>query len=267
MTNSIFIHVTKTAGSTLELIFFDQYGFENVFRFSNERYLHAHEVKELKKKSGNRFENLSITGEIDGGIIKDINYPNPVITLLRNPIKRLVSLYAFVTNNPNDYQPYKAYSKASFKEFLDDYLRHETSNCFVRTFSGVDYLQADTIIPNLEQRHLSAAKSFLKREDVFFGLVEYFDLSIIYFMKELGWKTPVYSKAINRGSKTYKPITTEHLEYARELNKLDLELFDWADKFFRNKVKKDLSLNLIYKPRFKMLQFLLKEKGIRFRSI
>jgi len=229
----IFIHIPKAAGMTLYQVLNRQY------KTQYNQYIDAGKSKqrcidafrELPEEK--RAHLRCIRGHMPFGLHQWLLQTTKYITILRNPVERVVSEYYFVHRK----SAHPLHSKFIEKNIsLEGYVRMmsdtNTTNLQTRWVSGcVDF---DSVMPPYED--LSANALDLAKENIenFFsvcGLTERFDESLLLMQKIFGWKNVYYMRrnvGKPRASKGQFPASTLRLIEKQE--EKDLELVEYAAK-------------------------------------
>jgi hypothetical protein len=207
----IFLHIPKTAGTSFRFVL------ENTFGI---RHCHSgHTQKPIFTQTQLNFTRRIFPGlrSIAGHNLIDplaLSVPNPFyITFLREPIARVISHYQDLVLRKR--------AHAGQTEPFEQALKRgqELENLHVKRMAG--------------ERNLDKAKRFLERCD-FVGLTEKFDLSLHLLERVSPYKLNLNfkRKVVARNYSVRDSIISEPklMEMAREYNKLDLELYDFAIK-------------------------------------
>lgn len=218
----IFIHIRKTGGTTLNTTLRWVYGPSVCYHIpvgraeSPDRWF---EEVSSGKLSG---YNL-ITGHAVYGTHKQIPEACRYFTMLRHPVRRVVSMYYYIKSGWPDSEA----ASNSLVEFLHSDHRAAKANDQVRFLSGIDP-------DNSPRRALHRAKHHLREKFSVFGLTEHFDESLLLFQKQLGWsRPPVYiSSNVNRTRPAVEDHPASVIEAVRAENELDLKLYDAAKETF-----------------------------------
>lgn len=216
----IFVHIPKTAGTTFRQIIGRQFPPEAHHTLLDEtdnvavfRSLPQAEAKKIRM----------ILGHQKFGIHADLGVCADYITMLRDPIERVISHYYWIRSNlSNDLNPEVV--KMRFEDFVASGLPH-ASNQQTEFTSGLNGPQ------NAET--LEVARNNLAFHFKAFGIVEYFDQSLLLFRKALGWRKIYYfdrNVTNARPKKDDFPETT--IELIRKHNGPDLELYEFAKNKF-----------------------------------
>ena len=88
----------------------------------------------------------------------------------------------------------------------------------------------------MTRRHLEEAKEYLSRDYLCYGIVERYSESMKLIAKTLGWEHVPQVELRNKGGNRPPKYDPELLEFGREVNALDYELYDFAQKLFDDKL-------------------------------
>ena len=168
-----------------------------------------------------------VMGHLHYGVHEYIPQECEYITVLREPVARVASLYTYILGHPK-HALHADLVRSNTP--LEDFLRIDPSvdNHQTRMVSGrgggeLTSRSAEPLGPEA----LEEAKRNLDRFLVV-GLTERFDETFILIRRALGWKLPYYLTA--NVTTRPKPATQDALEQIRERNQLDLELYDFANE-------------------------------------
>ncbi|MDQ0218886.1 sulfotransferase family 2 domain-containing protein [Peribacillus cavernae] len=211
----IFLHIQKTAGSSLITFIKKQYTREKTWFGSEDK---------LQALSQNETEGLScIGGHFRYGIHEMFSKPSTYITMLRDPVDRIVSYYYYLLNRP-DHGKYQRAKDLDFETFLNTF-QTKTSNFQTRRITGGN--------PDLE-----TAKKHLLENFSFVGLTERFEESLFLMKKEFDWTNTKYR---NRNITSQRPdqrhVPDEVISLIEDNNKLDMELYRFAQDLFEKRIQ------------------------------
>ncbi|WP_264739377.1 sulfotransferase family protein [Cytobacillus firmus] len=213
----IHTHIPKTGGMTLRSIANKNYEKEkmltNVFPSSLPQF-----KKDIVEKKDIEF----VTGHHPFGLHMYTNKPCAYITMLRDPVDRVISMYFYNLRKVN-HPLHKKVKELTFEEFINDkQLTRRTVN-----------RQIQKIVGNLnpEENDLKKAKKILAKHYKVVGITEMFDESIFLMKKELGWRDITYErKNYTADRPTKDQFSDEIIEQIKELNHLDIQLYNWAKR-------------------------------------
>ena len=236
----IFVHIPKTAGTTLRHIIQHQFNPRNIFEFYNlekKQNRISTGVEKLKSFSDSQKNAINfVSGHAGFGLHKFLHRPYTYITVLRDPVARILSYYYFLQKKESDLVKNK-----SLEDFVCTYKGvHNSMSCYL---SGVtlDFQLRNPI--DLENARYSSetlalAKQNLKEHFKVVGLVEKFDETCILLKKSLGWDIPLnYArKNVSTKSKSTQDIPQKTLSLIYKFNDLDIQLYEYAQEVFEQLV-------------------------------
>jgi hypothetical protein len=219
----IFTHIPKTAGTSLRHIIQSQFQPQQVFEF-----YHLKTQPPKARKGIEKYNNLTeaqkkvikfVSGHVGFGLHEFLPRPCSYITVLRDPVERVVSYYYFLLRNQNNLVKNK-----TLPEFIQTYGGvHNSMSCYLSGLTLKSQLRDPSIdlkSQQFAQETLEIAKANLKQHFQVVGLVERFDETCILLRKILGW---------NLASFYVKKNVAKHRNLIAELPQDTLELIQ---KFF-----------------------------------
>lgn len=227
----IFLHVPKAAGTTLCDIFLRQYKAETIHLLDGANFDQTQE--DFKQLSPEKKVQIRILmGHMYFGLHEYLPSPATYVTMLRNPIDRIVSYYHFVQRLPShpDYELIKAKSIS-----IEDYCQMG----IVNMCNGQTRFLANTQSSETYSREtLERAKSHLKQHFSVVGIQERFDESLLMLKNELAWKKMpfYYRRNTNRTSSYKQEISNSTRAVLEKYNELDLELYEYVKNIFEQKL-------------------------------
>ena len=240
----IYLHIQKTGGITLQRILRRKLGSPLALRLfssiqSKRQTLTLEEALRSKQLS-DRY----CAGHFCFGVHRLLPQPFTYITILREPVSRIISLYHYSQTNPTAYYHKHAINK-SLEEFALKTPLMELDNGQVRFLAGDEesYFINRTPVGECRRELLEAAQKNMEKYFSFIGITEYFDQSILLLSKKMRWRSSLFLRrnSTNR-KKSYQAQIPETLrqEIAHK-NSLDIQLYEHAKKiFFRDLQKLNL---------------------------
>lgn len=242
----LFMHIPKTAGTTLDTIIEKQYTPENIVNLNSSSVDITFENKniesllftEINKKPAAK----GVIGHFRFGMHeyftdKKCSY----IAFLRNPVDQYISQYDYAARLDEfpDIKR-KVFHNNGITGFINSEISYYASNMQTYFLSGEtrENLLAN---PNL---CLEKAKENLIEQFTFFGLQEFFNLSLILLQTHFNWrKYPYYKSKKVRGNKLKKEdLDNNIISRIKEINHMDIELYSFAHEIFLKKYKNIFSL-------------------------
>ena len=236
-----FLHIPKTAGSTFSGILISQYGLRNHFQFIgpiDEVTSRWNSLSIAKQQNTNLFlcHSPLVTGI-------DKADQSKIITFLRDPVSRVKSFCQHVFEGKSPYLRDK-FPPSAFS--LDDFLNCgelELDNLQVNILAGNAGGGTRTVPYGKDENELlNTAWDVLIHQVHCFGLLEEFDNSILLFREKLGWNKDPFYVQVNKKSPTRRlEFKQNHLDKIVELNRLDIELYNKAKKYFLDQIDMNIS--------------------------
>jgi len=225
------MHIPKTGGTTLRKIIDKQYSESETWHAYDDLPL-KETVDQLSKKQLEKIE--YIVAHFPFGVHRYFSRPCTYITMLRNPIDRVVSEYYRARRNPN-IPIYDEVQSMGLKEFVsnDDFALSNSNRQTLLVCGrkkGTPY--------DLELDDLAKAKERLDKYFAVVGITEMFDESVYLMKKELGWDDIFYTKKnVARNRPNNESLSQKVVDTIKERNRLDLELYSYAKEKLKKQVK------------------------------
>lgn len=252
----IYLHVPKCAGQTLSS------ALRLSFRRSRVLYLDGldkplHEVVgSISPEALSQVE--LVLGHIHYGVHKFLPREPAYVTVLRDPVDRVVSLYKFILREPS--HPLHVRVQTS-RMSLEDYVSSgidgsQTENGQTRQISGVQFTDPDSTT-------LGRAKQNLSTFEVT-GLTERFDETFVLLRRKMKLWMPFYiSRNVSSTGQAQVSVPDRVLDLIRDRNQLDLELYDFGRAMFSRQMDEQGQAFMREVSRFKKLNRLPNSLGHR----
>jgi hypothetical protein len=277
MTITIFVHIPKTAGSTLRPILTRQYRTGEICQLERFNAESGFELKPNAQPSRIRL----YLGHIPFGLHEYLTQPATYITMLREPVDRVLSHYFHARRNPQS-PFYDAIQSMSIGDFVRSGLSGDTENRMTKILAGewVAHLDAEQSCTSAQ---FETAKANLDRWFPIIGLSERFDESLLLMKHRFQWKNIYYGKRNVTASRPLKDaVPAEELAVVEEYNQYDLAIYEHAiqkfdallaaqDTTFHQELKRFQTLNgpfnSIYTNYDKLYQLALSQPWLRKTGI
>ncbi len=224
-----FLHIPKTAGSTFSRIIIHQYN-RKLFSFTDDIDSDINRFQMLSEDDKNNI--VLFIGHAP--IVTSLKEADDamIITILRDPIKRVKSFCRHVASGESPYLreafPPESFSLDRFLESGNEELFNLQTRMLINNKWASDLLLLKSMSASEAK---DAALENLFNKVSYFGLQEYFDESLTLFWSSLNWpKMPSYAPL--RQSVLNMEFKRHHLERIEELNAIDIEVYKAAKERF-----------------------------------
>ncbi|MEO5718966.1 MAG: sulfotransferase family 2 domain-containing protein [Chthoniobacterales bacterium] len=218
----VFLHIPKTAGTTLNRIIEWQYNPLSIFTMDPYRIRATPErLKQLSEARRRRLR--MVRGHFYYGIHEYLPQGATYITMLREPVARFLSAYYFLQRRPL----HPMHRKVKTERIgVEDFIRltPQRQNLQTSLIAGIKSPG------KCEESTLEIAKENLVKSFSIVGLSERFEESLMLIAKTFDWEIPFYEN--RKVSKTRPKVEPSAVEMIKEHNRLDLELYEFGKGLF-----------------------------------
>jgi hypothetical protein len=238
----LFLHIPKAAGNTLKGILASLYPAEQIYRIDGNRIRESNEA--LAGWSEAQLQRLKVVmGHMKFGIHRVLPMRCRYITILREPVSRIVSHYYFVRRSVDHYlHRFVIDNHISLIDYATAGLSTELDNGQVRMLAGIEdeparLFRSPDLRPGMvpwghcTSEHLQQAMTNLTTHFEVVGLHDRFDESLQLMNERFGWNVTSYEhRNITRGRPALAQIDSATREAIQSVNALDAELYDYASR-------------------------------------
>lgn len=234
----IFLHIPKSGGTTLHHIIRRNYKRRHIYDIRTPVLKDS--VARFKALSEQRKQNiLCLKGHMGYGLHLCFKEDFSYITIVRNPVDRVVSHYYYVRRIPNHYLHKKVMeSSMSLEDYVDSRISDELYNGHTRLLActdglGIGFDQKE----ELDRSDLETALRHLQEKFILSAPMEEYDLFLIKIQELLNWKTIYYAKQnITRTRPPLDDISERVIQKIRKNNELDMELYENVRDNFKKQI-------------------------------
>ncbi|NES01420.1 MAG: sulfotransferase family protein [Okeania sp. SIO2F4] len=211
----IFPHIPKTAGTTLRSVILSQYSQEKVhfLKVSQTPLEAAQKISESDNKRVHCY-----VGHMPYGLHKYLAKPAIYITLIREPVDRIISMYYFIREEP----AHRLHNEFLSKDIsLEDFVlsRNCPRNEQVKKIAGS---MVGSAKETMDLAYQNICNHFLA-----VGTQENFDDFLQVLQKILGWKNKSYTKQkVTKNRKNKREVSQELIDIIKERNGMDIAFYN-----------------------------------------
>ena len=249
----IFLHIPKSAGRTLKSVIDRQFNRNTVYSIGGNIRQSIQAFKELPEEERKKFR--FVRGHMYFGLHEYLKKPCHYITILRDPIDRVISHYYYVLRSPDHYLHNEIkLKKLSLEDYVSNNLSTELENGQTRLISGIESDKKATF------EMLEIAKRNISTWFISVGVVEKFDESLILMKRILGWKHIFYIKGnVNPRHNARKAAPESTIRLIQSRNELDMKLYAFTKKRFYEAIQKQ---SFTFQSEIKLFRLMNRFYGI-----
>lgn len=251
----IFVHLMKTGGTTLSQLIREHYPKERIFHFVPKKDGQTlHDLEQMDRSQRERLQ--FVHGHAKFGFHQHLSQPARYITMLREPVSRIISLYYFIHQNPTREMPPEKHCP-TLASYLDTRLK-ALDNRQTRAIAGPTAARVPfgEVTPEILEMAKKNLETFLM-----VGVTERFDESVIVLKHALDLKNILYTR-VNANSNKPKidQIDPADIERIKAYNAYDLELYAYVNQLLDQKISQ-------IGPSFQSEYEKFREKNKQFNAV
>ena len=221
----VYPHIPKCAGVTLSSIM--------RLNFRRSRTLHPHTFDKpvademLSFTAESREQATFVWGHFHYGVHLYLGGRPTYVTVLRDPVQRVASLYGFILREPSHPLHERLNAGVSLEEYVSSGMDGDmTPNGQTRQVSGQQYGEMGPSALESAKRNLNAFAVV--------GITERFDETFVLVRRRLGLVMPFY--VTRNVTRTERIVSEEAEQMIRERNQMDLSLYAHAEEVFARQI-------------------------------
>ena len=238
----IFLHVPKTAGTTLNRLIEWEYPISQMY--SVDPVLFEWSAKHLWKLPKQRLAKTRMfKGHMLFGLHEVLPQPSTYITVLRNPVERVLSLFRFLKSMPaNAIAHLRLDPNFGLEELLQSRVPEnyaQTHNLMCRMLCGDPALMDDSasVFWTPETAPESIQRSLINLDNMDFGLVEHMSSTLALLEDAYGLDFRLQEHFINTTVKSRGEGNLDIVHKIVQQNAADIVLYREASRIFHARVK------------------------------
>jgi hypothetical protein len=215
----VFLHIPKTAGQTLHFVALRKFEPHETIHLNSLGKPIDDEMEKIPRAA--REQARLVWGNLPYGVHEHIPRPCEYVTILREPVSRVISVYKHILKTPShELHRRITESRIGLEEYVESGIdAGQTENSQTRQLSGRQF-------GSLERDVLDVARSHLQRFLVV-GLTERLEETFVLLRRSLGGGLMPY---MTRNVSPSLDVTQRAVQLVRDRNELDIDLYSFAER-------------------------------------
>lgn len=241
-----FVHIPKTAGTTLNSILAREYApderHEIMMRgiswilprpeFIRRPLISFSKIRKLRSAVKTRTELRLLHGHFDLSIMKHLPVHTRYFTLLRDPVERAMSHYWHYRRRAEE-RVHPLAERSTLAEWVSNCGLVEMDNGQTRRLAGEMNVPCGRVTREMLERAKSNLATFAA-----VGLTERFDESLALLVRVFGWASHAYvAQNVGANRPRRSALDPETIQVLERSNYLDLELYRYATALFERALR------------------------------
>jgi hypothetical protein len=231
----IFLHMPRSGGTTLNRLVEWEYGPMSVLAIDPHFYRWSYNT--LTRSRIPDIPHLAaIQGHMPFGLHAFLNAPTTYITILRDPIDRVISEYYFRLRHPRRHPlEYREVKTLSLERYINSTERHNVQTKLAAGCrNGYDFLEGECTPDTL-----ALAKHNLSEHFSLVGLTERFDESLALAKVMFGWKIPRHGLFhVEQRRPRVDSVPANIRDLIRDRYRYDVALYEYGVALFNEAIAK-----------------------------
>ncbi len=231
----LFLHLPKTAGMTVRSVLASRYRKTRSLVIGNDINADIARLVALPPEQRHRLD--LVMGHMSFGLHQALRPGARYVTVLRDPVDRVLSEYRFLNSNPR-HPFHHAVAGRSLEEYLASDYSGQSSDGQVRLLSGNHEPGRIGIAGRdpLGQEDLAAALRHLDGHFLVAGTQSLFEETLLLLARRLGWRLPPLYMARNVTAAAPRIFTADQRELVASHNRLDIALYREVERRLRREI-------------------------------
>ena len=239
----IFVHIHKTAGTTMHRIIERQFPSNNILSFDHDPHKSINEFKNLSQERMQRIRCLK--GHMPFGLHQLLPRTPKYFTVLRHPVERAISqYYDLKTIEKQQQHPLHCFYKIFFGRSLDEHVKflYERNQMNMQTgyISGcIGFDELNQPYPPFPANAADLAKQNLATKFQVVGLTERFDETLMLMKQVFGFRNIFYTRHnVTRMRPQKNELPNSTIDLIKSASQFDLDLYMFAKQLFEQQIRK-----------------------------